>query len=181
MKLLSLLVLLLLANMPAQAQLNPSPNDPQAPVEISRYRGDLTDFDTVETHCYSTTAGDYISTSLCTAADNEIRSRALRNGLKVRLSGGSPDSKAFTMYVHISSAGVAPRGISVRVEASRYYEAAVDQKAGYRDPASTPRRGKLVFFEETITGVGQGDNLEEAMRLRLRRVIQGFFDSRIKD
>lgn len=181
MKLPSLVALGLLVAMPAMAQYNPSPNDPQAPVEIARYGGNLKDFRTIEIHCYSETAGDYISNALCTAADTEIRARALQNGLRVRESGGEEADDAFTLYVHITSAGIAPRGISVRVEASRYYQAAVDQNASYRDAAAHPRRGKLVMYEETITGVGQGDTLEEAMRQRLRRVIQNFFQANLKD
>jgi len=178
MKLPSLVLALSLLALPAHAQFNPSPNDPQAPVELQRYKGEMTDFEKVEFLCYSTTSGDYISTALCTAAEVEANKQAREYRLGFSKSGGNEDPKAFTLYVHITSAGTVPRGMSVRVEASRYYEQAIDQRAGYRDPANTGRSGKLVFFEETITGVGQGDNLEYQLRRRVKALIEKFFKAR---
>lgn len=181
MKRLSLVAALMLASLPAQAQLNPSPNDPQAPVEIARFKGDLSDFGTVEILCNSDSAGDYLSTALCTAADNEIRTLAQRYHLNIRQGGGNEGDDSFTFFIRITSAGQFPRAVAVQVEASRYMKEAVDQSAGYRDPAAFRRPGKLVMYQETITGVGQGDGLEGRMRLQLRRVIQAFFASRFKD
>lgn len=181
MKRLSLFVALLFAAAPASAQYNPSPNDPQAPVELPRYQGKLSDFEKVELLCTSDTSGDYISTSLCTAADVETRSLAQRYHLDVKQSSGNEDDRAFTLYVHITSAGTAPRGMSVHVEASRYMREAVDQRAGHAMPMAFPRAGKLVMYQETITGVGQGDSLEEPLRRRLRGLIRQFFADNFKD
>ena len=181
MKLLSLLALLLLTAIPAQAQLNPSPNDPQAPVTLPAFSGKATDFSRIEFLCASETDGDYISTAICTAAETETRSQARRRGIDVFNSNGGEDDKAFTIFVQITSAGRVPRGMSVRVEASRYYEKAIDQEAGYNEPAAFPRRGKLVFYDETITGVGQGDSLEEPLRRRARQLVQNFFHNYMKE
>lgn len=160
------------------AQFNPSPNDPQAPVEIPRFNGNMKDFEEVEFLCYSQAAGDYISTALCEAADNEARKAARDNDLRFRVSGGREDAKSFTLYVYITSAGVAPRAMSIRVEASKFMKEAVDKEASYLDPASAGRTGKLVMFENTITGVGYRDNLESQLRHDLRRVIRDFFESK---
>lgn len=175
MKLLNLVAALMLVAVPAQAQFNPSPNDPQAPVEMDHYRGDLRDFTKVEFLCYASDA-DYITTAICTAAENEANAQAREHRLAfTKATGGHSDDKAFTLYVHITSAGAAPRGMAVRVEASRYYVEAVDQRAGHRDPAAFARSGKLVFFEETTTGVGRGDNLELQLRQRVQGIVQKLF------
>lgn len=150
--------------------------DPQAPVHIPRFKGDYSDYDTVEVLCSSDASGDYISTALCTLTNDLARGRGRDVGLRVVPSSGRDRNDSFTLYVHIASAGLAPRAISVRVEASRYYQGAIDREAGHNEPASAPRRGKLVMFEETITGVGQGDSLEMSMRSNLQRVLNGFFD-----
>lgn len=149
--------------------------DPQAPVSIPRYKGDFSDFESVEVLCSSDTSGDYISTALCTLANDVARDKGRDVRLRVYPSGGEERKDSFTLYVRITSAGIAPRATSVRVEASRYYEAAVDREAGYRDPAFFPRRGKLVMFEETITGVGSGDNLEMNLRAHLQAILNRFF------
>lgn len=181
MKRLSFLVALLLAAVPAYAQYNPSANDPQAPVDAPRYHGKMSDFEKVELLCVSDTSGDYISTALCTAADVEIRSLAQRYHFDVKQSSGSEDDRAFTFYIHITSAGTAPRGMSVQVEASRYMREAVDRRAAHNMPMAFPREGKLVMYQEVITGVGQGDSLEEPLRRRLRGLIRAYFTNNFKD
>lgn len=155
--------------------------DPQAPVSIPRYKGNFADFDSVEVLCSSDTSGDYISTALCTLANDVARDKGRDARLRVYPSGGRERNDSFTLYIRITSAGVAPRATSVRVEASRYYEAAVDRDAGHREAASFPRRGKLVMFEETMTGVGSGDNLEMNLRAHLQAVLNRFFARVAKD
>lgn len=164
-----------LSAIPAEAQFVAGNGDPQAPVVLERFQGTAADFRTVQLFCASDTAGDYISNALCTVADTEVRKGARDLGINFRSGSDREDGETFTVYVHITSAGTAPRGMSVRVEASRYYGEAIDQAAPHRSPAAFPRSGKLVFFEETITGVGQGDSLEEPLRRRLRTVVGGFF------
>lgn len=149
--------------------------DPQAPVHTPRQKGDFSDFDTVEVLCSADTSGDYIATALCTLTNDIARDKGRDAGLRVVPGGGRERSDSFTLFVRVSSAGTAPRAVSVRVEASRYYERAIDQEAGHNEPASFPRRGKLVMYEETVTGVGQGDNLEMNMRANLKKVLNGFF------
>jgi hypothetical protein len=175
MKLPSFFLLALLLAVPAFAQYMPSPSDPQAPVEIEKYRGNFADFEHVQFLCSSDTSGDYISNALCTAAENAVRSGARDAGLSFREGTNRESDDTFMIYVQITSAGTAPRGMAVRLEASRYYEKAIDRAVRSTTPAFHPRPGKLVMWEETITGVGQGDSLEDPMRRRVRHLLQGFF------
>jgi hypothetical protein len=69
----------------------------------------------------------------------------------------------------------------VQVEASRYYNEAVDKAEDPDSPAGFPRRGKLVFFEDTITGVGAGDSLENGIRAGMRHVMHKLFSEIARD
>ena len=175
MKLLNILAIVSLLATPAYAQYNPSPNDPQAPVDVPRYHGTLADFDKVQLLCASDTGGDYISNALCTVADTEVRAGARQVGMSFVAGSNREEDDTFMIYVHITSAGRVPRGMSVHVEASRYYSEAVDRSARNSTAAAFRRAGKMVFWEDNITGVGQGDSLEEPMRRRLRQLIQQLF------
>lgn len=177
-KIIFLLALLMAS--PALAQLNPSPNDPQAPVTIPRFSGTLKDFSTIEFLCTSEASGDYVSTGICAAAEGAVRDYAGDLRMSVVPSAGRNKDDSFIIYIRVTSAGTAPRGMAVTIEASRYMEAAIDKNARNSDPASSPRRGKLVFWQETATGVGQGDRLEMQLRRRVQSLVRLLF-SQISD
>lgn len=175
MRLLSFFVLVLLLAVPASAQYMPSPSDPQAPVDVPRYRGNFSDFAYVQFLCSSETSGDYIATALCTAAENAVRSGARDAGFSFREGSNRDPDDTFTIYIRITSAGRVPRAVAVQLEASRYYEKAMDRAVRSSTPAFFPRAGKLVMWEDTITGIGQGDNLEYQLRRQVAAVLDGFF------
>lgn len=164
MKRLSFFLALLMFALPAQAQ--------QAP---SRYKGLLSDFKKVQVLCLTDRGGDYLMAALCAATESEVRSAARAADLDV-VPGYKPDEDdAFTVFVSVTSAGDARRAVAVRVEASREYEKAIDNAADGRDPASYPRKGRLVMFEDTITSFGLGETLESQLRANLKGVIRKLF------
>ena len=177
-KIIFLLALLMAS--PALAQLSPSPNDPQAPVSIPRFSGTLKDFSEIEFICSSEASGDYVSVGICAAAEGAVRDYANKLRMSVVPSSGRNKDGSFVVYVRITSAGTVPRGMAVTIEASRYMEAAVDKSVRNSDPASFPRRGKLVFWQESATGVGQGDRLEMQLRRRVQSLVRQLF-SHIED
>ncbi len=170
MKRLSFLVALVLA-VPALAQTA----DPQAAVPTSYFKGKLSDFDKVQILCSGDESGDLLTNALCAVVDTEVRTGARDAGMDVVVGNPKEKGDSFTIFARVHSAGKYPRAVSVRVEASRYYEAAVDKDARYATAATAERSGKLVMWEETITGVGGGDALEMPMRKRLREVLRALF------
>ena len=158
----------------------PASRDPQAPVKLPRFNGSFADFRRVDFVCRSDSSGDYISNAICTVAQNTAHSAALDSDLRFGSDLRNGGNDGFVLLVRVTSSGVAPRAVSVLVQASRYYESAVDKDAPFETAAAWPRHGKLVMYEEIITGVGQGDTLENGMRVGVRRVIQGLF-ARIRD
>lgn len=179
MKKLFFILALLMAS-PALAQYNPSPADPQAPVTIPRFAGTLKDFSTIEFLCTSEASGDYVSTGICAAAEAAVRDYAGGLRMSVVPAAGRSKDDSFVIFVRVTSAGTVPRGMAVSIEASRYMEAAIDKSAGFNEPAIFPRRGKLVFWQETATGVGQGDRLEMQLRRRVQGLVRLLF-SQISD
>ncbi len=159
----------------AGAQFNPSPNDPQAPVDLPSFHGNFADFKRVDFVCNADTSGDYATESICTVARNTTRSGALDSGMDFGEDLHRDNDDGFVVQVRITSSGTVPRAMSVLVQASRYYAGAQDKEGHYNTPATWPRRGKLVMYEEIVTGVGAGDSLENGMRVGVRRLIQSLF------
>ncbi len=150
-------------------------SDPQAPVTSGNKNGSLADFDRVDFFCRSDSGRDYTVESICMVARNTTMSGASELGLRYGDDPTLNSENGFVLLVRITSSGKVPRAISAMIQASRYYDQAVDLKAPHASAAAVSRRGKLVMYEEIITGVGQGDGLENAMRVSVRRVIQGLF------
>lgn len=172
-----ILCLLLLWALPVQAQTySPTPYaDPQAPVQTQRSHGTLADFGNIHFVCRSDTSGDYASSGICTVARHDAHSAAMDLGLNLDDNTAREDPEGMVLYLHISSSGNVPRAMAVQIQLYRRYEEAVDKAAGNNDPAATPRQGKLVFYEETVTGAGVGDDLEGAMRGGVRAVLSSMF------
>lgn len=160
---------------PVCAQFNPSPNDPQAPVDLPVFHGTFADFKRVDFVCNAETSGDYATESICNIARNTTRSGALDSGLDFGEDVRGDNDDGFVVLVRLTSSGTVPRALSALVQASRYYAGALDKEGRYNTPATWPRRGKLVMYEEIVTGVGQGDSLENGMRVGVRRQIQALF------
>jgi hypothetical protein len=165
MKQLSLILLLALCAMPAQAQ-----------ETKQRYKGNLGDFEKVQILCLTDRGGDYLMAALCAATESEVRTSARRADIDVKPGYSIDKGDMFTVYVNITSAGTTPRAVAVRVEASREYLAAIDTEADGRSPAGSARKGRLVMFEDTITSYGMGDTMERQLRAGLKQTIRRLFD-----
>lgn len=175
MQLLKLVLCLVVITSPALAQYSPSPNDPQAPVETPRYKGRVTDFPKMRFLCNADTSGDYIATAVCSTGEIEARTQARYLDFDMDMLSGRDNDNSIILYVHVTSAGRAPRATSIHFELSRTVDGGVDSEADRNSPAAFPRRGKLVIYEDTITAIGQGDSLEEALRRSLQVQLRKMF------
>jgi len=148
-----------------------------APADAPVFRGTIRDFKTVHFSCTSDTKGDYLSSNICTMADMRVRELARDARLNFK-PAGKEDHDGFTLSVKMQSNGITvPRAVTVRVEASRLYDGAIDTRESYVYPAAGPRAGRLVFWETTFTAVSgsHNGNLDSAIREYLRGMLKRFF------
>jgi len=142
------------------------------------FRGSMGDFKTMHFTCISDASGDYLSSNICAMA--KMRAQEIARDLRMAFrDGGKEDHDGFTLSVRLQSTGVkTPRAVTVRMEASRLYKAAVDNAEAASYPASTGRAGRLVFWDSSITAVSNSynGNLDDAIRQYLRGMLKRFFD-----
>lgn len=140
-----------------------------------RYNGSLRDFKRIYLVCASSDPTHQLSANICAMADAEARMAARSIGFQVE-QGNVERDDGFTLAIRVDLAQNVQTAAAVYLEASRFYDKAIDKEASLTSPSAYPRRGKIVMYQKSFISFGRGDLLDDSVREKLRAQIRQFFN-----